>query len=325
MTAVVEADTCGKSFAHLEWIHLHNSDLLLSIIVRLLPLEDKMNCSLLSVPGLRFLPPRCLAAIAAMVTVGFTQAAEAAVLRLGPLTFSEAGGDFVLVNGQLTAGTLTATEFVLQQEVFGPNINLFIAIDGFRSACPVRGGCIFSVLSLVTNRTNTPWVFFDKELQEVYGVASPEEDGLSFGQGINQVRPFGSDRFARVDEVTDVRDFINFSAGTVAPGDTAAFRYVISDTTPINRFFLLQRPNFQTGGGGFVNPTPIVTLPTPIPSPVLSVETVPSPIVLPPPRGGEVNPVPEPDHSAAVPEPSTVLGVALFGAIVARLRQQRSQ
>lgn len=325
MVAAVEADTCGKLFAHLEWTHQHHTDQLLSFIVRLLVLENKMNDSLLRVPSLRFLAPRCLSTIAVVATVGFAQATEAAVLRLGPLTFSEAGGDFVLVNGQLTAGPLTATEFVLQQEVFGPNINLFIAIDGFRTACPVRGGCVFSVLSFVTNRTSTPWILFDKELQEIYGVASPEEDGLSFGQGINQVRPFVSDQFVGVDEVTDVRDFINFSAGTVAPGGTAAFRYVISDTTPIDRFFLLQRPNFQTGGGGFVNPAPIVTLPTPTPSPVPIVAPVSPPIVLSPPQGGDSNPVPEPDHSAAVPEPSTVLGVALFGVIVARLRQQRSR
>lgn len=267
----------------------------------------------------------------AAATVGYASLpAKAAVLRLGPLVFSEAGGDFVLTGGQLLG-----SDFVLEQDVYGPNINLFIAIDGLRSVCPNRGGCFFSVRSFVTNLTGTPWILFDKELQEVYGVASPEEDGLSFAQGINEVRPFSSSLFAGVDEVTDVRDFVNYSAGTVAPGARVEFRYVIADTTPLDRFYLLQRPNFQVGGGGFVNPTPVVVNPTPIPivEPIVNppiVDPVPPPVVDPEPE--VPNPAtepeitnPEPENSAAVPEPTTVLGALVFGAIAARWRFQRSR
>ncbi|MBF2025678.1 MAG: hypothetical protein IGS48_02785 [Oscillatoriales cyanobacterium C42_A2020_001] len=279
----------------------------------------------------------------ALATVAATAAAiseapsvQAAALRLGPLVFSEAGGDFVLTNGQVEAD-----RFVLEQEVYGPNINLFIAIDGLRSACPNRGGCYFTVLSLVTNRTGSPWIFFDHELQEIYGVQSPEADGLSFAQGINQVRPFNSDRYARVDEVTDVRDFVNFSSGVVAPGERVAFRYVIADTTPINRFYLLQRPNFQAGGVGFVEPPPPVVIPDPVipipelPNPIVPpvepvVEVVPPPVIDPGNSGLGNEPPPaqssgEPNNSAAVPEPATILGVLVFGAIAggARLKHSR--
>lgn len=265
-------------------------------------------------------------------TVSEVSSVQAAALRLGPLVFSEAGGDFVLTNGRVEVD-----RFVLEQEVYGPNVNLFIAIDGLRSACPDRGGCFFNVLSFVTNRTGSPWIFFDHELQEIYGVQSPEADGLSFAQGINQVRPFTSDRYARVDEVTDVRDFVNFSAGVVAPGERVAFRYVIADTTPINRFYLLQRPNFQVGGVGFVQPPPPV-----VPDPVIPVPVVPDPVIppvaeVPPPPvvdpgnaglGNEPPPAQtggESSNSAAVPEPGTILGVLVFGAIAggARLKHSR--
>ncbi len=276
---------------------------------------------------------RALAAVAFTALVSEAFPAQAVTLRLGPLVFSELGGDFALINGRQEPSA-----FVIEQEVYGPNVNLFIAIDGLRAACPRRGGCFFTVLSLVTNRTGTPWTFFDHELQEIYGVQSPEADGLSFAQGISQVRPFNSNVFTRVDEVTDVRDFVNFSGGIVAPGQQVTFRYVIADTTPIDRFYLLQRPNFQAGGIGFVNPTPppvvtpdpIVPVPVPVLPPVDPIVVVPTPSPTP---GNEpiLSEGGDPGNSAAVPEPGTILGAIAFGAITAsaklkqfhRLKQTR--
>jgi hypothetical protein len=269
-----------------------------------------------------------MAAIATIATVCTAPGARAAALNLGGLTFSEASGDFRITGGRIEPnavrlGSSALNLFILEQEVFGPNINLFVAIDGFLTQCPYLGGCLFPVLSVVTNRTGTPWNFFDHELQEIAGIASPEEDGLSFAQGINGLRPFSSTGFAQVDEVTDVRDFVNYSGGTVAPGSSVIFRYVIADTTPLNRFYLLQRPNFQVGGGGFVNPTPIASPPLSRPEP--------DPIGLPPsrpepdPGGGTVTPDPAPDNTAAVPEPATLLGVLAFGAIAGGIRKMQQR
>jgi hypothetical protein len=254
-----------------------------------------------------------MAAIALLSTLGTPLPAQAAALSLGGLTFSEVSGDYRLTGGRLDAGL-----FTLEQEVFGPNINLFMAIDGLLNACPYRGGCYFFVQSVVTNRTGTPWNFFDHELQEVFGVASPEADGLSFAQQYPEFRPFTANRYGRADEVTDVRDFVNFSGGTVAPGESVIFRYAIADTTPLNRFYLLQRPNFQVGGIGFVNPTP---QPTPVVSPVPS----PSPDPIPSVEPGPIDSGSDPDNSAAVPEPSTILGLLVFGAIAggAKLKHPR--
>lgn len=272
---------------------------------------------------------RLLSAIAMTAVLHWVEPADAAMITLGPLTFSEVSGDFAITGGQFTG-----TGFVLNQVVYGPNINLFTAIDGFFSACPYRGGCYFSFESVLTNLTGTPWILFDHELQELYGIPSPEADGLSFAQQIPQVRPFLSSHFAGADEVTDVRDYVNYYTGIVQPGETVSFRYVIADTTPLNRFYLLQRPNFQPGGVGFVNPLP----PPPPPPPVIEVPPV---VEVPPPPVVEVPPVVEPPppvveppvvapepttptNSAAVPEPSTVLGLLTFGAIAGWLKRARS-
>ena len=275
-------------------------------------------------PGLetQFLS-KATVAIAATSALAFAMPAEAAMLTLGPLTFSEASGNFAITNGALTPNA-----FVLWQDVYGPDINLFMAIDGLRRACPYTGGCYFSVQSIVTNRTGTPWIFFDHELQEVFGVASPEADGLSFAQGLTQLRPFTSDRYAAADEVTDVRDFINFSTGVVAPGESVTFNYWIADTTPIDRFYLLQRPNYQVGGIGFVNPTPPPVVPPPIIPPVVT--TPPSPQPSSPPvvapdleQGSGGGSSPGSGNSAAVPEPSSILGLLLFGAIAGVRKRKR--
>lgn len=274
---------------------------------------------------------RWLAAIAITAALNVAEPASAAALRLGPLTFSEVSGDFVI-----TGGRFDGSAFTLEQAVYGPNINLFTAIDGFRTACPYRGGCYFTFQSVLTNLTGTPWILFDHELQEIYGIPSPEADGLSFAQAIPEVRPFTSTNFGGVDEVTDVRDYVNYSGGVVAPGATVLFRYVIADTTPLDRFYLLQRPNFQVGGVGFVNPTPpppvvvepppVVVEPPPVvvePPPVAS-EPPPSepPVTEPPVTEPEIvdppsepPPTSSPGNSAAVPEPSTILGLLTFGAI----------
>jgi hypothetical protein len=250
-------------------------------------------------------------AIVLTSVVGASPSANAAPLDIGGLRFSEVSGNF-----QITGGRLDPNGFVLEQEVYGPDVNLYLAINNFYSRCPYRdtGGCLFTFYSVLTNRTGTPWIFFDNELQEAYGVPSPEADGLSFAQGLPEVRPFTSNLLANANEITDVRDFVNFSGGVIDPGATVVFRYAIADTTPINRFFLLQRPNFAPQGVGFVDPNPQRPIPTP--EPIAPPVEIPAPIVTPDPPVLGVN-TPESPASAAVPEPSTILGVVIVGAIAA--------
>lgn len=284
------------------------------------------------------------AVIAAVLT--FTSQAEAATLRIGGLKFREESGDF-----RITGGKLSSDFYTINQEVTGPNVNLLMRIDGLADLYDDEGVTGFRVQSVVTNLTGTPWVFFDHELQERKGRPSPEEDGLSFAQGMNFLRPFTSDKLPHADEITDVRDFINYSGGVVNPGETVRFLYAINDNSPENRFYLLERPNFKPGAtGGFVTPPPVtpppvtlppVTPPVVLPSPQPSVPPVqasvpplpissPTPPVVPPsPPTIPIQPptieLPPAGNSAAVPEPTTVLGVlaAAGGALWQRGRAKR--
>ena len=117
----------------------------------------------------------------------------------------------------------------------------------------------FWLEKIVTNDTGEVWNFYDHELQSVLGVASSDGDLLSFAQGTtNSVRPWTSDEFASVDEITDVRDYVNFFDGTVANGDTVRFRFAISyNGTATDPVWLRQRPNFSTTQVPDTDPDPV--------------------------------------------------------------------
>ena len=237
--------------------------------------------------------------------------AKAASLVLEDLGFSEVAGDFVITGGEVGTDTLR-----IFQDVTGPNIDLFTSVQGLRSS----GFIGFRLESVLTNRTDTPWIFFDHELQEQFGVASPEEDGLSFAQQFNSVRPT-SDAFSTVDEVTDVRDFVNFSGGVVNPNQTVTFRYFILDNAPNDLFFLRQRPNFAPGGVGVVpvSPTPpVAAQPTPpvAAPPAPPVVAPPEPAIPPAPPVVVLEPVVSPVPVTQVPEPGMMLGLlGLIGLV----------
>lgn len=250
--------------------------------------------------------------------------AEAASLVLENFVFSEFSGDFTI-----TGGETTADAFRIFQDVTGPDIDLFMSIRGLRSS----GFIGFRFESVLTNRTNTPWIFFDHELQEQFGVPSPEEDGLSFAQKIALFRPFTSNTFSVVDEVTDVRDFVNFSRGVVNPNDTVTFRYVILDNDPNDLFFLRQRPNFAPGGVGVVAVPPVAP-PAPPPPVVVPTASPPSPELSPvappldpipptsiPPTVPEASPEPVSQPVATVPEPG--MGLVGFLGVGLLLRRRR--
>lgn len=259
-----------------------------------------------------------LISLTAIAATAWAASAEAASVTLGRLTFSEVSGDF-----RITNGGFESIYYTIYQEVFGPNVNLYTSIDGFRDIS--RDAVGIRIQFIVKNLTGTPWIFYDHELQEVRGERSPEADGLSFAQGISSVRPFVSNRYNRIDEVTDSRDYVNFSDGIVPHGDVAVFRYAITDYSPINRFYLLQRPNFKPRDG-FVTPPAPPQPPQNNPSPSNPTPPVNQPSSPPPtaPVPSPTAPVPPP--TAAIPEPSTVLGLASasLGGLWLKRRQQKA-
>ena len=69
---------------------------------------------------------------------------------------------------------------------------------------------------------------------------SPFGDGLSFGQASEAGRPFLSDRFETNLETREPYDGVQFYDSVVEPGETVVLNFVITDTTPRFKFYLMQ-------------------------------------------------------------------------------------
>lgn len=187
---------------------------------------------------------RILTSIGSIATgLLFALSANAAPITLNGITFSEETGAFT-IDGGSGSGTMS-DPFVIQETVTGLDVTMSIeGLANYGESCFTGHSECFSLVKEVTNNTGEAWNFYDHELQEILGTPSPEGDGLSFAQGNEEVRPFTSDVFSDVEEEIEDRDFVNFSNGTVADGETVTFSYWISDNSPTS-FFLRQRPNFS--------------------------------------------------------------------------------
>jgi hypothetical protein len=167
---------------------------------------------------------------------------SATELALAGLTFSDELGGVRLLEGWGT-GTLD-DPIVLVEEItdYGPAV---LVVRGMR---PQFGNRIqsqhdvgFALTKIVRNGTELPWTLFTLELREAINRESPFGDGLSFGQATEVGRPFVSDRFAHNFETREPYDGIQFSDGVVEPGETVILNFVITDTTPMFKFYLMQK------------------------------------------------------------------------------------
>jgi hypothetical protein len=97
------------------------------------------------------------------------------------------------------------------------------------------------VSKTVTNNTTDTWTSFELELQSVLGVPSTDGDGLSFAQGGGLT--FSSNVFLTITRLEITRDYLNFSNGSVLPGDSVNFLFAITDNGPNPTFWLVETPN----------------------------------------------------------------------------------
>jgi hypothetical protein len=121
-----------------------------------------------------------------------------------------------------------------------------LLIGGFSAAFGNRVGTHhltgFALKKVVTNRTADVWNLFEMELRETLAHQSPYGDGLSFGQASAVGRPFTSSTFAMNHEVDEPYDSVAFRDGSVRPGETVSFNLIVTDTSPVSPFLLLQQP-----------------------------------------------------------------------------------
>lgn len=177
-----------------------------------------------------------------LLALAVPAAARAAPVMLVDITFSDELGGVVLHGG---SGTGTADDpFVLIEDITddGPAILVVRGLRG-RLGQPLdnQRQLGFWLRKVVTNRTERAWQSFELELREQLAEPSSYEDGLSFGQATPRRRPFASDRYASAELTDEPLDALVFADGLVAPGETVTVDMLITDYTPTDEFFLLQR------------------------------------------------------------------------------------
>jgi hypothetical protein len=131
---------------------------------------------------------------------------------------------------------------------------LFNDVDNFTA---------YTVVKHITNSTGVDWNVFSNELLDPAGQAnddldpqpypswvptrfttSNDQDGLSFAQGYGIPKTSISFSTVFVDELTDARDFIEFSNGLVSGmGGYEEQSFGLTDTGDNEPFLLAQRPN----------------------------------------------------------------------------------
>ena len=187
-----------------------------------------------------FIHPAILAAFLAAFMLSIP--IKATELTLGGLTFSDELGGVRLLGGSGT-GTLD-DPVVLIEEItdYGPAVIVIRGMHArFGNRIQSQHDVGFAITKVVKNATSQPWTLFTLELREKLQQESPFGDGLSFGQASEAGRPFLSDRFDTNLETREPYDGVQFYDGVVEPGETVVLNFVITDTTPRFKFYLMQK------------------------------------------------------------------------------------
>ena len=165
-----------------------------------------------------------------------------AVAIASPIVAST-GGPLVLNSANLGTDGSAANPWALNNTFTAVSVGIlaFSDVDGTplaNAVAPFASGSWFS--GNVTNNSGVAWTSFELELQETLGTASGEGDGLSFAQGAGLT--YTSSEFGTFTRIDTARDYLNFSGGTVLPGQSVTFRFAVSDNSP-HAFFLAATPN----------------------------------------------------------------------------------
>jgi hypothetical protein len=181
-------------------------------------------------------------AFAALLTTAAT-AAMADPITVEGLTFSDELGNFRLVS--VTGKGTLENPFVVQEEITGPNDPILV-IKNFSHEFGNRVGTqhtsAFALEKIVVNKTTKTWQGFQVELREVQTRPSTYEDGLSFGQASQLADDYVQSSMPNSQRLDEPEDSLGFGGADIPPGGQATFRFVISDMSPVYRFYLVQRP-----------------------------------------------------------------------------------
>lgn len=168
--------------------------------------------------------------------------ALAVAITQGGLTFSDEAGGFIL-KGVTGSGTLD-DPYVVVEEVTGPR-EAVLTISGLKGVGNRIGShhiAGIAMTKIVVNRSEDTWQNYQLELREVPTRHSPYEDGLSFAQNTVIAGAFTASSFPDMQRLDEPQDTLGFSGKSVSPGESAEFSFLITDMSPIGKFYLYQQP-----------------------------------------------------------------------------------
>ncbi len=158
------------------------------------------------------------------------------------LSFSDEGGGFTLLS--VTGRGSLDDPYVIVEHVTGPRQAVLI-IRGLKRVGNRIGTHHISgvaVTKIVFNRSEDVWQNYQMELREVETRHSPYEDGLSFAQNTMISSAFTASSFPNLQRYDEPQDTLGFSGKAVPPGESAEFSFLITDMSPVERFYLFQEP-----------------------------------------------------------------------------------
>jgi len=158
------------------------------------------------------------------------------------LSFSDEAGGFTLIS--VTGSGRLDDPFVVTEEVTGER-DAILTIRGLKEVGnrigtpPIAG---IAMTKIVINRSKDIWQNYQMELREVTTRHSPYEDGLSFAQNTLIAGPFTASTFPNLQRFDEPQDTLGFSGASIAPGESAQFSFLITDMSPVAKFYLFQQP-----------------------------------------------------------------------------------
>jgi len=170
-------------------------------------------------------------------------AAMADPVTVEGLTFSDELGNFRLVS--VTGKGTLEDPFVVKEEITGPNDPVLVIKNfshDFGNRVGTQHTAAFAMQKIVVNKTTKTWQGFQIELREIQNRPSTYEDGLSFGQASQLADDYVQSSMPNSQRLDEPEDSLGFGGASIPPNGQATFRFIISDMSPVYRFYLVQRP-----------------------------------------------------------------------------------
>lgn len=170
-------------------------------------------------------------------------AAAADPLTVAGITFSDELGNFKLVS--VTGKGTMEDPFVVKEEVTGPNDPVLVIKNfsrDFGNRVGTQHTAAFAMVKIVVNKTGRAWQGYQLELREIENRPSTYEDGLSFGQASTVADQYVNSSMPHSQRLDEPEDSLGFGGDSTPPGAELTMRFIISDMSPLYRFYLVQRP-----------------------------------------------------------------------------------